>query len=113
MLRDEGTPILKFYLHIDAEEQKKRLQERLDDPAKRWKINVGDLSERKRWSEYMKAYEEVLQKTSTDWAPWYLVPANHGWFRDLVVCHVIVTALKGLKMRYPSLGFDPKSIVIP
>ncbi|MCI4371891.1 MAG: polyphosphate kinase 2 family protein, partial [Thermoplasmata archaeon] len=113
LLADEETTILKFYLHIDADEQKRRLQDRLDDPTKRWKFNLNDLAERKLWPEYMKAYEDALEKTSTDRAPWYLVPANHSWYRDLVVCRVIVSTLKALHMEYPSLGRDPKSIVIP
>lgn len=113
LLHDEGTSILKFYLNIDADEQKKRLQDRLDDPTKRWKFNVNDLNERELWPEYMKAYEDALEKTSTEWAPWYLIPSNHNWFRDLVVCRVIVATLESLNMQYPSLEPDPKSIVIP
>jgi PPK2 family polyphosphate:nucleotide phosphotransferase len=112
LLSEDGAMILKFYLHIDADEQKKRLQARLDDPSKHWKFAITDLRERKFWPEYMKAYEAVLEKTSTDWAPWYLVPSNHGWFRDLVVCSVLVEALKKLGMHYPRLAQDPKSIVI-
>jgi PPK2 family polyphosphate:nucleotide phosphotransferase len=111
-LAEEGTSILKFYLHIDADEQKKRLLDRLRDPTKQWKFNPSDLPERKLWPEYMKAYEEALQRTSTEWAPWYLVPANHHWFRDLVVSTVLVGRLEDLHLRYPPPGFDPKSIAI-
>jgi PPK2 family polyphosphate:nucleotide phosphotransferase len=103
MLTEEGTTILKFYLHIDKEEQMKRLQERLDDPTKHWKFSSYDVRERRFWGEYMKAYQDVLEKTSTQWAPWYLVPSNHPWFRDLVISSVIVEQLKGLGMRYPKL----------
>lgn len=112
LLSDEGTTILKFFLHIDEDQQKERLQARLDDPSKQWKFNESDLRERKFWSEYMKAYEDALEKTSTEWAPWYLVPSNHGWFRDLVVCNVLVRALQDLKPRYPVLTKDPKTIKI-
>jgi PPK2 family polyphosphate:nucleotide phosphotransferase len=101
LLADEGTTILKFFLHIDLDEQKERLQARLDEPHKRWKFNRGDLKERKRWGEYWQAYEDVLSKTSTEWAPWYIVPANRKWYRNLVVASVLVGALKGLEMEYP------------
>ena len=112
MLADEGTIILKFFLHISLDEQKKRLQDRLDNPDKHWKFSVGDLKERKLWSEYVKAYEDVLQKTSTEWAPWYLVPANHKWYRDLVIGTILVDTLKGLNMKYPQPADDLSKIVI-
>jgi polyphosphate kinase 2 (PPK2 family) len=89
------------------------LQARLDDPNKQWKFSVDDLAERKFWDEYMRAYEQALEETSTEWAPWYVVPSNRKWFRDLLVSSVIVKKLKGLNMKYPSLGRDPKSITIP
>jgi len=101
MLAETGTTILKFFLHIDLDEQKKRLLERLDTPEKQWKFSPGDLPERKLWPEYMKAYQELLKETSTDWAPWYVVPANHNWYRNLVITGVIVNALKRLKMQFP------------
>jgi PPK2 family polyphosphate:nucleotide phosphotransferase len=101
MMADEGLTILKFYLHIDLEEQHKRLLERIDDPTKQWKFNPGDLEERKLWPEYMKAFEDVLQRTSTACAPWYLVPANRNWYRNLVIASVVVETLKGLKLQYP------------
>lgn len=112
LLSEDGTTILKFFLHISADEQKKRLQERLDDPAKNWKFSPQDLKERTFWPEYMKAYEAALEKTSTRWAPWYLVPSNHAWFRDLVVCRVLVETLKGLKMSYPPPALDLKAVKI-
>jgi PPK2 family polyphosphate:nucleotide phosphotransferase len=112
MLADEGTTILKFYLHIDQDEQKQRLQERLDDPSKRWKFNVGDLAERKLWDQYMAAFEEALEKTSTDVAPWYIVPANRNWYRDLVVSTVLVETLEKLKMQYPAPAEGLDKIVI-
>lgn len=112
MLAEEGTTILKFFLHISQDEQKERLQARLDDPDKQWKFNTGDLAERKLWQEYMRAYEEVLNRTSTDWAPWYIVPANRKWYRNLVVGTVVVHALKELKMEYPKPKEDLSAVVI-
>jgi PPK2 family polyphosphate:nucleotide phosphotransferase len=101
MLVEEGTTILKFYLHIDLEEQAKRFLERIDDPCKQWKFNPGDLDERKLWPEYMRAFEDAIEKTSTEDAPWYVVPANDNWYRDLVVIEAIVAALKDLDLKYP------------
>jgi PPK2 family polyphosphate:nucleotide phosphotransferase len=111
-LADNGTTILKFYLHIDLDEQKERLQARLDDPTKRWKFRLGDLQERKLWSNYMEAFEDVLSKTSTDYAPWYIVPANRKWFRDLVISSVLVDTLEGLKMKYPESEENLDGVVI-
>jgi len=101
MLAKEGTAILKFFLHISLDEQKERLQARLDEPHKRWKFHLGDLDERKLWPEYTRAYEDVLSKTSTEQAPWYIVPANRKWYRNLVVATVLVETLEGLDMSYP------------
>lgn len=112
LLAEAGTTILKFYLHIDADEQRKRLTERLDDPSKNWKFNAADVQERKLFPEYMKAYQAALEKTSTSWAPWYLVPSNRVWYRDLVVCRILVEALEGLKMRFPPPAADLKSVRI-
>lgn len=112
MLSEEGTTILKFYLHIDREEQKRRLQARLDDPEKHWKFNQEDLLERKLWPKYTRAYEDVLSKTSTEWAPWTIVPANHKWYRNLVVATLIVEALENLHMRYPAPQQGLEKIVI-
>lgn len=112
MLADEGTTILKFFLHIDLDEQKQRLTERLEDPSKQWKFSVGDLGERKLWSDYMKAYEEALNRTSTPWAPWYIVPANRKWYRNLVIGEVLVNTLKELKMSYPAPKDDLTQVVI-
>lgn len=112
MLANEGTTILKFYLNIDQDEQKKRLQARLDDPKKHWKFNPEDLVERKLWHEYMKAYEDAISKTSTSWAPWYVVPSNHKWYRNLVVSRVIVKTLQDLKMEYPKPAPDLDKIMI-
>lgn len=111
-LVEEGTTILKFYLHIDRDEQKERLQARLDDPTKRWKFNPGDLKERLLWDQYMEAYEDAINKTSTFEAPWYIVPANKKWYRNLVVSMVLVDALKKLNMEYPQPTGDLTGIVI-
>ena len=102
MLADEGTTILKFFLHISREEQRERLQARLDDPTKRWKFQHGDLAERRKWDAYMRAYEEVLEKTSTPHAPWTIVPADRKFMRDFIVAGAIVKALEKLKMKYPN-----------
>jgi PPK2 family polyphosphate:nucleotide phosphotransferase len=112
LLADEGTTILKFYLHINLDEQRERLQARLDEPAKHWKFNPADLEERKLWPEYTAAYEDALSKTSTEWAPWTIVPANRKWYRNLVVGTVIVETLEALNMRYPEPEFDPTDVMI-
>ncbi len=112
LLTEEGTTILKFYLHIDLDEQKERLQARLDDPAKRWKFAKGDLDERKRWPQYMAAYEEMLSKTSTEWAPWYIIPANRKWYRNLVISQIIVEAMEGLAMSYPPAEAGIENLII-
>ncbi len=111
-LAENGTTILKFYLHIDRDEQKERLQARLDDPTKRWKFRLGDLEERKRWDEYMEAYEDVFSKTSTEYAPWYIVPANRKWYRDLVISSVLVETLEDLKMKYPESEENLDGVVV-
>jgi PPK2 family polyphosphate:nucleotide phosphotransferase len=112
MLAEEGTTILKFFLHIDLDEQKQRLQARLDDPRKRWKFNVDDLKERERWGEYMQAYADAISRTSTKWAPWYIVPSNRNWYRNLVVASTIVETLEGLKMKYPEPAENLDQVVI-
>ena len=110
MLADEGTTILKFYLHIDRDEQKERFRDRLKE--KPWKFSMGDLDSREQWPKYMEAFEDVLSKTSTDWAPWYIVPANRKWYRNLVVGTVLVETLEGLEMRYPEPEDDLAGLVI-
>ncbi len=112
MLTDTGTTILKFYLHIDKEEQKKRLQARLDNPNKHWKFRSGDLKERNLWDQYMQAYEDVLNKTSTDAAPWYIVPANHKWYRDFVISKILVKKLEELNMKFPEPEENLNNIII-
>jgi PPK2 family polyphosphate:nucleotide phosphotransferase len=103
MLSEEGTTILKFFLHIDKKTQAKRFQDRLDDPTKHWKFSYLDYNERAYWKDYTRAYEEALEKTSTEWAPWYIVPSDHPWFRDLVVSQAITKSLEAMDMKYPKL----------
>lgn len=112
LLAEEGTTILKFYLHISTTEQKERLQARLDDSTKQWKFSLGDLKERQRWGEYQQAYEAVLSRTSTPWAPWYIIPANRKWYRNLVIANVLIAALKDLKMSYPPAEDNLENVVI-
>jgi len=101
LLSDEGTTILKIFLHIDLETQKERLLDRINTPEKQWKFNPGDIEERKLWPDYMKAYEDALNETSTDWAPWYVVPSDHNWVRNMVVAGIIADALKKMNPQYP------------
>jgi PPK2 family polyphosphate:nucleotide phosphotransferase len=100
-LSDNGVVILKFHLHISSNEQKKQLQEWVDDPTKRWKFNPADLDERKLWDDYMEAYQDALEATSTEAAPWYVIPSNNRWFRNLVISRVIFQALEGMDLHYP------------
>lgn len=101
LLTDEGTTILKFFLHISPEEQARRLQARIDTPHKQWKFAKGDLAERRLWGEYMKAYQAVLNRTSTPWARWYVIPSDRKWYRNLVISTIVVGALRALNMSYP------------
>jgi PPK2 family polyphosphate:nucleotide phosphotransferase len=110
MLCESGTTILKFFLHISRDEQRERLQARLDDPSKRWKFQHGDIEERKLWDDYTKAYEAVLEKTSTDWAPWIVVPSDKKWFRNWVVAKTIVDTLEGFDMKYPQPDLKAEKI---
>jgi len=107
LLADEGTVILKFFLHISREEQKRRLEARLNDPDKNWKFDPQDLEERKLWDEYWEAYEDALEKCSTEYGPWYVVPADKKWFRNWVVSDTIVRTLEKMKLKIPR---PPKGI---
>ena len=98
-----GTKVLKFFLNVSKEEQKKRFLERIDEPDKNWKFNAGDIEERKLWDKYMDAYEDMIRNTSTDHSPWYVVPADKKWFTRLVVAHAIKEALAGLGLEYPKI----------
>ena len=112
LLADEGTTIVKFFLHISRDEQRRRLQARLDDPTKHWKFSLGDLDERRRWDEYQAAFESVLTRTSTESAPWYVVPADRKWFRDLVVASVLVCTLESLGLDYPPPADDLTGVTV-
>lgn len=101
LLVDEGTVIMKFFLHISKGEQRERLQERLDDPKKHWKFRAGDLEERRHWDQYQEAFEEMLSRCNQDYAPWNVVPSNRKWYRDIVVARALVERLEGLDLRYP------------
>jgi PPK2 family polyphosphate:nucleotide phosphotransferase len=111
MVTNSGTRILKFFLHISEEEQKKRLLERIDNEDKRWKVSPQDLTERGYWKAYQKAFEDTLSATSTDEAPWFVVPANHKWYRNLVVADQLVRALEDMDPRPPKVeGIDWKKL---
>lgn len=112
MLSESGVVILKFFLHISKKEQAKRFRERLEDPTKVWKFNPGDLDMRAKWGEFMKAYEDVFEKCTTDAAPWTIVPANKKWYRDLVITRKIVKTLEALDLRYPEPAPGLGKIVI-
>jgi PPK2 family polyphosphate:nucleotide phosphotransferase len=101
LLADEGTTILKFFLHVSKKEQAERFLARLDRPHKRWKFNPDDLTERKHWADYTEAFEDMLSRTSTPWAPWFVVPSDRKWYRNLVVSSVIIEKLQSLEMRFP------------
>ena len=112
MLTNNGTRILKFFLHISKKEQAERLQARLDDPAKNWKFDPNDLNERTQWDDYQQAYQDALRHCSPAAAPWYVVPANHKWARDLAVAEIVVAALEEMNPKPPKVTFDVKKQVI-
>ena len=103
-LARSGTVVLKFFLHVSKEEQRRRFLGRLDEPAKRWKFSMDDVNERKRWDDYMAAYEGMIRATSRPGAPWYVVPADHKWFTRLVVAAAVIDALEGLNLSFPKVG---------
>ena len=108
-LNNNGTIILKFFLHVSHQEQKQRLLDRIDDPSKNWKFNISDMDERGLWKEYMIAYEELLKHTSTDVSPWYVIPADKKWFMRAAISDIIVDKLKSLKLSYPKISKEQKS----
>jgi PPK2 family polyphosphate:nucleotide phosphotransferase len=113
LLVDEGTTILKFFLFIDRDEQRERFQARLDDPDKRWKFRMGDLEARRHWDDYIAAYEEALSRCSTEDAPWYVVPSNRKWFRNLAVAQILADTLERLDPRFPDPDEEiPADLVI-
>jgi PPK2 family polyphosphate:nucleotide phosphotransferase len=113
LLADTGTTILKFYLHISKQEQKERFEARLRDPHKNWKFSLGDLEKRTRWDDYEEAYAEALSRCSTPWAPWYVIPADHKWYRNVVISRILVETLEALDMRYPPPLENAADIVVP
>jgi PPK2 family polyphosphate:nucleotide phosphotransferase len=105
-LARNGTLVLKFFLHVSREEQRKRFLERIDEPGKRWKFSMGDVAERKLWPKYMAAYEDLIRETSREEAPWFVVPADNKWFTRLVVAAAMVKAMEGLDLAYPKVEGD-------
>ena len=112
MLADEGTTIVKFYLHIDRDEQARRLQARLDDPQRQWKFDPHDLEQRKHWNAYMLAFRDAIVQTDRKCAPWYTIPANRKWYRDWAVMNILVRTLRGMNPRFPAPTIDPATITI-
>lgn len=112
MLAEEGTTIVKIFLHISKAEQKRRLEARLANPSKHWKMHPEDLKDRALWDEFMHAYEDVISKTTTPFAPWYVVPADRKWYRDLCVARIMVDTLKDLDMEYPPITWDPSQVAV-
>ena len=112
MLTDEGMVIVKYFLHISHDTQRKRLQERLGDPSKHWKFDPSDLEDRKHWDEYQRAYEDILEKCSTPWAPWKVVPADRKWARNLALMEDLVAVLEKLDPKPPPAKFDLSKVVI-
>jgi PPK2 family polyphosphate:nucleotide phosphotransferase len=112
LLSGRGTRILKIYLHISPDEQRQRLQDRLEDPEKRWKFNPGDLKERARWKEYDRAYEAALSATSTDDSPWYAIPADHKWYRDRVISELLLETLRDMNPQYPEPDYDFTNVTV-
>ncbi|HSP42859.1 MAG TPA: polyphosphate kinase 2 family protein [Luteolibacter sp.] len=112
MLADEGTTIVKIFLHISKAEQKERLEARLSNPNKHWKFNPDDLKDRARWDEFLTAYEDLISKTTAGHAPWYVVPADRKWYRNLCVARIMVDTMRSLDLKLPKIDWDPKGIVI-
>lgn len=112
MLAEEGTTIVKIFLHISKEEQKRRLEARLANPGKYWKFNPDDLQDRARWGEFMGAYEDLISRTSTDHAPWYVIPADRKWYRNLCVANIMVETLRNLNLEFPQPTWDPATIQV-
>ncbi|MBX3440506.1 MAG: polyphosphate kinase 2 family protein [Planctomycetaceae bacterium] len=112
LLSESGTRILKFYLHISKDEQRRRFQERIDQPDKNFKFSVDDLKKREEWSQYRAAYEEALTECSTEWAPWYIIPADQKWYRNLAIAEVVVATLEEMNPRFPTIDYDPQQVKI-
>ncbi len=113
MLADEGTTIVKLFLHISKAEQRERLQARLDEPDKNWKFDPGDLDTRVKWDDYQEAFQDALSRTSTDSAPWYVIPADRKWYRNLAISEILIQTLEALDMSYPAPAEGLDEITIP
>ncbi|HZH50923.1 MAG TPA: polyphosphate kinase 2 family protein [Microvirga sp.] len=112
MLVENGTVILKFMLHISKKEQAERLQERLDNPKKRWKFSAGDLDDREHWDEFQDAYETMLHRCSTPWAPWHIVPADRKWVRNAAIAAIVKATLEEMDPRYPDVSWNPEDFTV-
>ena len=112
MLVENGTTVLKFMLHISKDEQRERLQARLDEPDKRWKFNPADLDDRKHWDDFQAAYETMLNRCSTEWAPWHVIPADHKWVRSAAIASIVRKTLEDMNPRYPVPAWDPKQFKV-
>jgi len=112
LLSDSGVTIVKFFLHITADEQAERLRERQETPSKQWKFSPGDLEVRKQWDDYQRAYEDALTLCNTEYAPWYVIPANHKWYRNLAVSTILVSTMEKMDLRYPDPVPNIKSFKI-
>ena len=112
MLADEGTTIVKILLHISKDEQRERLQARLDDPSKHWKFRLGDLDARQQWDDYQEAFDDTIEQTGTDNAPWHVVPADRKWYRDWAVATIMIDVLEGMDLRFPDPVEDLSRVVI-
>lgn len=111
-LAENGTTIIKIFLNVSQKEQKKRFLERIDDPTKNWKFSAGDLPERDLWSKYMTAYEEAINETSKDYAPWYVIPADHKWFTRVAAIQVIIDAMEKMDLKYPVVSEEGKKALL-
>lgn len=112
MLSETGTKLLKFYLHISKQEQAERFQSRLDDPRKNWKFSTEDLQKRKKWDDYMEAYEDAINLCTTEWAPWHVIPSDQKWYRNFAICRIIVEALGELDPQFPTATIDRSQVQI-
>ena len=112
LLVDEGTTVLKFFLHISRDEQRRRLQARLENPEKHWKFNPEDLADRRLWPQFSSAYEEVLSRTSTEFAPWYIVPGNRKWYRNAVIASIVRDTLAKLELKFPAPAWDLTGVTV-
>jgi len=112
MLHENGVTILKFFLHISKEEQRKRFEARIQDSSRNWKLSLPDFEERQHWDNYSEAYEEAIRKCSTDWAPWYVIPSNKKWFRNHLIAESVVRALDRMRLKYPAPTVDMSKVVL-